>query len=282
MTARLASGPAVVVDRARVGRAVERDRAVAGTSDRLYLAPIAVAKLGFPGRRRRSRWASPPDSPAWCCWPGWLPPPRCQGPGAPRSSCFSSCRRLRLPRPRQPRVSDAALPAGRTRRARRRAPLVGLGAGGRRGRDGGAPHQGRVRRDRAARRRVVGGANPLRAPGPRSGRSRHSRWRSACAAAVAVGYDALYERAAGTTFWAGYWRRQLGPVADAAPGRRLLPILGHIGFYVAHLAWLSAPWGAALVGLPSSGRRARDQWQRFPPLARQHRASRSPSRPRRS
>jgi 4-amino-4-deoxy-L-arabinose transferase-like glycosyltransferase len=68
-------------------------------------------------------------------------------------------------------------------------------------------------------------------------------------AAVALVYDQLYEQAAGTTFWAGYWRRQLGPVADAAPGAGILPLVYHAFFYLAHLAWLSAPWGAALIAL---------------------------------
>ena len=68
-------------------------------------------------------------------------------------------------------------------------------------------------------------------------------------AAVAFVYDQLYEQAAGTTFWAGYWRRQLGPVADAAPDAGVLPLVYHAVFYLAHLAWLSAPWGAALVAL---------------------------------
>lgn len=107
--------------------------------------------------------------------------------------------------------------------------------------------------------------NPLRAPGSMIRPLVALAVAVGCAAAMAVGYDVLYERAAGTTFWAGYWRRQLGPVAEAAPGAGVLPILGHIGFYVAHLAWLSAPWGAALVGLTIVWCwRARDQWRRMP------------------
>ena len=107
--------------------------------------------------------------------------------------------------------------------------------------------------------------NPLRAPGSTMRPFVALAVAVGCAAAVAVGYDVLYERAAGTTFWAGYWRRQLGPVAEAAPGAGVLPILGHIGFYVAHLAWLSAPWGAALVGLSLAWFwRARDEWRRMP------------------
>jgi hypothetical protein len=79
----------------------------------------------------------------------------------------------------------------------------------------------------------------------------------------------LYERAAGTTFWAGYWRRQLGPVAEAAPGAGVLAIVGHVFFYVAHLAWLSAPWGAALAGLSLAWFGwARDRWSRMPEALR--------------
>jgi len=108
-------------------------------------------------------------------------------------------------------------------------------------------------------------ANPLRVPGSTMRPLAALAVAVACAAAVAVGYDALYQEAAGTTFWAGYWRRQLGPVADAAPGAGVLAILGHIGFYVAHLAWLSAPWGAALIGLAAAwAARARDQWKALP------------------
>jgi hypothetical protein len=82
---------------------------------------------------------------------------------------------------------------------------------------------------------------------------------------VALVYDALYERAAATTFWAGYWRRQLGPVADAAPSAGLLAIVYHVFFYVAHLAWLSAPWGAALLALAARWvTRARDGWHAQP------------------
>lgn len=107
--------------------------------------------------------------------------------------------------------------------------------------------------------------NPLRAPGSMIRPLVALAVAVGCAAAMAVGYDVLYERAAGTTFWAGYWRRQLGPVAEAAPGAGLLPILGHIAFYAAHLAWLSAPWGAALVGLTIVWCGwARDRWQRMP------------------
>ena len=126
--------------------------------------------------------------------------------------------------------------------------------------------------------------NPLRVPGSTMRPLAALAVAVACAAAVAVGYDVLYESAAGTTFWAGYWRRQLGPVAEAAPGAGVLAILGHIGFYLAHLAWLSAPWGAALIGLGAVWTaRARDQWQApARPAARRPSSSRSPSRPRRS
>jgi 4-amino-4-deoxy-L-arabinose transferase-like glycosyltransferase len=87
----------------------------------------------------------------------------------------------------------------------------------------------------------------------------------AAAVAVAIAYDQLYESAAGTTFWAGYWRRQLGPVADAAPGAGALALVYHAFFYLAHLAWLSAPWGAALVALTAGWFvKARDAWRAQP------------------
>ena len=125
--------------------------------------------------------------------------------------------------------------------------------------------------------------NPLRVPGSTARPLAALIVAMACAAAVAVGYDVLYEQAAGTTFWAGYWRRQLGPVADAAPAAGVLAIVGHIGFYVAHLAWLSAPWGAALIGLAAAWTaRTREQWRGVPAPLRGGASSRSPSRPRRS
>ena len=107
--------------------------------------------------------------------------------------------------------------------------------------------------------------NPLRAPGSPLRPLVALALAVACAAAVAAGYDVLYQEATGTTFWGGYWRRQLGPVAEAAPGAGVLTLAGHVGFYVAHLAWLSAPWGAALVGLAAAWTwRARDQWRTMP------------------
>jgi hypothetical protein len=107
--------------------------------------------------------------------------------------------------------------------------------------------------------------NPLREPG--------ATWRPLAALAGSVAamvvaalvYDRLYEQAAGSTFWAGYWRRQLGPVADAAPGVGVLALVYHAFFYLAHLAWLSAPWGAALVALAGGWlARARETWRSQP------------------
>jgi hypothetical protein len=87
--------------------------------------------------------------------------------------------------------------------------------------------------------------------------------------AVALVYDQLYLSSAGTTFWAGYWRRQLGPVADAAPGAGALALVYHSFFYLAHLAWLSAPWGAALVALAIGWfTKARDRWRALPDALR--------------
>jgi hypothetical protein len=91
--------------------------------------------------------------------------------------------------------------------------------------------------------------NPLRVPGSMARPLVALAGSLVAMAAVAFVYDQLYEQAAGTTFWAGYWRRQLGPVADAAPDAGVLPLVYHAFFYLAHLVWLSAPWGAALIAL---------------------------------
>ena len=50
---------------------------------------------------------------------------------------------------------------------------------------------------------------------------------------VALGYDTLYQSVTGTTFWAGYWRRQLAPVADAAPDAGVRLLVYHAFFYLA-------------------------------------------------
>ena len=111
--------------------------------------------------------------------------------------------------------------------------------------------------------------NPRREPGS-IGRPLGALVASLAAMAVtALIYDQLYLRAAGTVFWAGYWRRQLGPVADAAPGAGALPLVYHAFFYLAHLGWLSAPWGAALI-VAALGwtTRWRDAWRAQPATLR--------------
>ena len=91
--------------------------------------------------------------------------------------------------------------------------------------------------------------NPLRVPGSIVRPMVAMAGALVTMAVVALVYDRLYEQAAGTTFWAGYWRRQLGPVADAAPRAGVLALVSHTFFYLAHIAWLSAPWGLALLAL---------------------------------
>jgi len=112
--------------------------------------------------------------------------------------------------------------------------------------------------------------NPLRAPGSAARVWIALAGATACAAMAAVAYDAAYLHVTGTTFWSGYWQRQLGPVAATAPQGGPLPLLSHAGFYLAHLAWLSAPWGIALVGLAAWWRwRGGAAWSVLPdPLRR--------------
>jgi hypothetical protein len=107
--------------------------------------------------------------------------------------------------------------------------------------------------------------NPLRGPGSLARPLFALAIAMVAAVLAAVAYDRLYEQVTGTTFWAGYWRRQLGPVAEAAPGAGVLPLVYHAFFYVAHLAWLSAPWGAALIAIVAGWMwRTRDDWRAQP------------------
>ena len=111
--------------------------------------------------------------------------------------------------------------------------------------------------------------NPLRVSGSRLRPVAALAAAALASVGVALVYDQLSQSAAGTTFWAGYWRRQLGPVADAAPGAGALPLVYHAFFYLAHLAWLSAPWGAALVALAIAWvTRARHAWRVLPDALR--------------
>jgi hypothetical protein len=107
--------------------------------------------------------------------------------------------------------------------------------------------------------------NPLRASGPVLRPLVALAGSLAAMVLVALVYDQLYESAAGTTFWAGYWRRQLGPVAAAAPGAGALALVYHAFFYLAHLAWLSAPWGAVLIVMAIGWvSKARNAWRAQP------------------
>jgi len=114
--------------------------------------------------------------------------------------------------------------------------------------------------------------NPLRAPGSIVRPLLALAGSMAAMVVVAIVYDRLYLDATGTTFWAGYWRRQLGPVADAAPGAGALSLVDHVFFYLAHLAWLSAPWGAALIALAIGWMWKTRQTWRTQPAALRHAA----------
>jgi hypothetical protein len=66
---------------------------------------------------------------------------------------------------------------------------------------------------------------------------------------TARAYDVAYTRVTGHGFWAAYWARQVGPMSFASPTAHAGMVLQHLGFYAAHVAWLSAPWGIALIWL---------------------------------
>ena len=111
--------------------------------------------------------------------------------------------------------------------------------------------------------------NPLRAPGSMRRPALALAGAMAAAVAAAVVYDQLYVQATGSTFWAGYWRRQLGPVADAAPAAGIFDPASRTFFYMAHLAWLSAPWGVALVVIVTGWlSKARAGWKAQPETVR--------------
>ncbi len=93
---------------------------------------------------------------------------------------------------------------------------------------------------------------------------------AAITAGIAVLYDAAYLRVTGDTFWAPYWRRQLGPVTIASPLDDASTLAGHLAFYVSRLLWFPAPWSIALViaGWRLFGQGALARWRSVSETAR--------------
>lgn len=74
---------------------------------------------------------------------------------------------------------------------------------------------------------------------------------------MSIGYDTLYMRVTGESFWGGYWARQFAPLSIGAQPEDQPGPLHHLGFYLVRMAWHPAPWGLALVAVAWS---TRDRW----------------------
>jgi 4-amino-4-deoxy-L-arabinose transferase-like glycosyltransferase len=89
--------------------------------------------------------------------------------------------------------------------------------------------------------------NPLRAAGP-IGRPIATVALGLIAIVVmSFGYDAVYIRVTGESFWAGYWARQMAPLSIGALPGDSPGVMHHLGFYVLRLLWHPAPWSVALL-----------------------------------
>ncbi len=82
---------------------------------------------------------------------------------------------------------------------------------------------------------------------------------------MSIGYDALYMRVTGESFWGGYWARQFAPWSFGAEPADQPGALHHLGFYLVRLAWHPAPWSLALAAAMWTTRhRWRSMWQALP------------------
>ena len=86
---------------------------------------------------------------------------------------------------------------------------------------------------------------------------------------MSMGYDALYLRVTGESFWGGYWARQLAPLSIGAAPANQPGMLHHLGFYAVRMAWHPAPWSLALAAtLWITRGRWRATWQGLPSVHR--------------
>lgn len=82
---------------------------------------------------------------------------------------------------------------------------------------------------------------------------------------MSFGYDAVYVRVTGESFWAGYWARQMAPLSIGALPGDSPGILHHLGFYALRLLWHPAPWSIALLAAAWHTRgRWRATWRALP------------------
>lgn len=82
---------------------------------------------------------------------------------------------------------------------------------------------------------------------------------------MSIGYDALYVRVTGESFWGGYWARQFAPLSIGAQPDDQPGPLHHLWFYIVRMAWHPAPWSLALVAAAWTTRhRWRTMWQTAP------------------
>lgn len=96
-----------------------------------------------------------------------------------------------------------------------------------------------------------------------------SAWRGVAALGVSVmtlagtvfGYDALYIRVTGESFWAGYWARQMEPLTLGGTIGEEPTFVHHLSFYAVRLLWHPAPWSLTLLAAAWVTRRAwRARW----------------------
>jgi 4-amino-4-deoxy-L-arabinose transferase-like glycosyltransferase len=100
--------------------------------------------------------------------------------------------------------------------------------------------------------------NPLRTPGS-IGRPVATVVASLIAiVAMSFGYDAVYVRVTGESFWGGYWARQMAPLSIGALPGDAPGVVHHLGFYVLRLLWHPAPWSVALL---VAAWHARSRWR---------------------
>jgi 4-amino-4-deoxy-L-arabinose transferase-like glycosyltransferase len=111
--------------------------------------------------------------------------------------------------------------------------------------------------------------NPLRAPESLTRPAIASVLSVAAMIVIAIGYDALYLRVTGETFWGPYWARQLAPLTLSTPIGGGSTFLHHLWFYTLRVIWHPAPWSFALAAAAwTSRKRLSTAWRQLEPAPR--------------